>query len=184
MYMWSSTDRVLVSCSCKLIHSPILTSSIVSTTDSHSLEFMALSLNCYMRGDDCAQAFKVDIDKAKSVSDLKKAIKEEKRPEFDYIPANSLVLWKVSVQFTQNLKNEVEAHNLVDDNKLQPLEDLSGIFSDLEIKRVHVIIDRPQSGELLLSLLSFLIQTCVISGRRSGLSTSNLSAPHESTLQK
>jgi Crinkler effector protein N-terminal domain len=154
------------------------------TTDSRSLESAMLTLFCYLRGDDYRQVFPVEINKGKSASHLKEAIKEKKRPKFDDIPADSLALWKVSVKYTEDLKNEVEALNLVDGNKLRPLEELSSIFSDLEGKRVHVIIDRPYSGELLMSLLSFLFSTCVTSGRVSGLSTSNLSAPHESTLQK
>ena len=126
------------------------------TTDS-------LSLFCYVRGDDGGEPFKIDIDKSKTVSDLRKAVKEETKPKFDDIPANSLVLWKVSVPITKNLKNEVEALKLVDDDKLQSTDGLSDIFSDLAKRRIHVIIDRPRSssGELLMSLLSFLIPTCV-----------------------
>jgi hypothetical protein len=38
--------------------------------------------------------FPVEIDREKSVGALKKAIKEEKRPIFDHIPADHLDLWK------------------------------------------------------------------------------------------
>jgi hypothetical protein len=113
-----------------------------------------LILVCYVRGDDWNQAFHIKIGKSEPVSALKKAIKEEKRPKFDEIPADSLSLWKVSVQYSKTLEKDVEALNLVDDDLLQPLDTLSDIFSsDLEKKSVHIIINRPLSGELYVKTI-------------------------------
>jgi hypothetical protein len=58
-----------------------------------------LNLLCYVRGDDYKNAFRVTIGMEEWVADLKEAIKEKKRPYFDHIPADSLVLWKVSVPY-------------------------------------------------------------------------------------
>ena len=108
-----------------------------------------LRLLCYLRGDDRSNTFVVNIDEDEIVADLKDAIKEAQRPEFDDIPSVSLSLWKASVDYNENLKKEVEALNLVDDDSLQPPDILSEIFSSgLKSNSVHIIIDRPHSGEL------------------------------------
>ena len=96
-----------------------------------------LALFCYARGDNYKQTFIVEIEKEKSVSDLKDAIKEIYRPIFDDIPADSLDLWKALVPINKDLKEKVEALNLEDGDSLQSFEILSDIFSDLEKKCVH-----------------------------------------------
>ena len=108
-----------------------------------------LTLFCYVRGDDYSNAFVVDIDEDKTVAHLRKAIKEERRPQFDDVPADSLSLWKASVLINRDIKESVEALDLVDGDSLYPYEILSDIFSSgLEKRCVHIIINRPLSGEL------------------------------------
>jgi hypothetical protein len=51
-----------------------------------------LKLLCYVKGKHYNHAFEVKIGNEESVAALKKAIKEEKRLDFDHITANSLVL--------------------------------------------------------------------------------------------
>jgi Crinkler effector protein N-terminal domain len=105
-------------------------------------------LFCYVCGNHYEQAFKVKIRREESVTTLKESIKEKKRPDFDHIPADSLVLWAFSVPYTENLKDSVELLNLDYDKSLKPLDSLSDIFSsELEKKCVHVVIDRPAPGE-------------------------------------
>ena len=55
-----------------------------------------LNLNCWVHGDELQNVFPVKIARDETVGALKKAIKEEKKPLFDHIPADSLELWKVS----------------------------------------------------------------------------------------
>ena len=108
-----------------------------------------LKLFCYVCGDDYSNTFVVNIDEDDTVADLKDAIKEKKRPKFDDIPAGSLFLWKASVLINRDLKESVEALNVVDDDSLYSYEILSDIFSSgLEKRCVHIIINRPHSGEL------------------------------------
>ena len=112
-----------------------------------------LNLNCYVRGDFKSCIFEVHINEDKTVSNLRDqvrdAIKEViVRPKFDNVPTNELVLWKNSVPINRDLKKTVEALNLNNDFLLQPLEVLSNVFSDLVENNVHIIIDRPLSGEL------------------------------------
>ena len=112
----------------------------------------SLSLFCYVRGDDGGEPFKVDVDKEKTVSHLKEAVKEKtwKRPKFVDIPADTLSLGRFSLQFTENLKNEVESLNLVDGGRLMPVEKLSKIFSDMEKKGYMLSLT---NRVLVLSLL-------------------------------
>ena len=55
-----------------------------------------LELNCWILGEDVNRVFPVKIQTTESVGALRKAIKEEKKPEFDHVPADSLKLWKVN----------------------------------------------------------------------------------------
>ena len=144
----------------------------------------SLSLFCYVRGDDGGEPFKVDIDKEETVSHLRKVIKENKKPRFDDIPADTLSLWKVSLQFSENLKNEVESLNLVDGGRLMPVEKLSKIFSDMEKKRVHVVVDRPRSASGPVSTSIIRQQPRVTSGRSAGILASHSFTPYESALQQ
>ena len=99
-----------------------------------------------MRDDE--QTFKIEIDKAKSVSDLRKVIKKETRARFHDIPADSLRLWSHQSRTQRRITRSIRRYF-----GLVSYEILS---EDLE-KNAHIIIDRPQSGELQLpiSLLSF-----------------------------
>ena len=107
------------------------------------------TLNCYVRGDRCNQAFEVDIGIEKSVAALKEAIKVKKSPYFDHTPADSLVLWNVSVPFTRPLKAKVEKLVLADDESLQPLDSLSDLFSsELHKGNIHIVVDRPSPCKL------------------------------------
>jgi Crinkler effector protein N-terminal domain len=113
---------------------------------------MMFNLLCYVRGDDSQHAFTVKIEEDEVVDSLKKAIKARKTPFFDHIPADSLVLWNVSVPFSRNLREAVEACNLVDNDALQPPDILSDVFLfGLEKRTVHIIVDQ-HPGELFIDL--------------------------------
>ena len=56
-----------------------------------------LVLNCLVLGETPQNTFPVEIDAAKSVGSLKKSIKEEKKPAFEDIVANTLTLWRPSI---------------------------------------------------------------------------------------
>ncbi|KAF8810559.1 hypothetical protein BYT27DRAFT_7091564, partial [Phlegmacium glaucopus] len=107
---------------------------------------------CYVSGDDSHRTFIVKINEDETVGTLKEYIKEKKRPKFDDIPADLLDLWNKPVSSNRDLKKNVEALNLVDDDSLCPHEILSNVFpSGLEKRTVHVIINlipKPQLPEL------------------------------------
>jgi hypothetical protein len=75
-------------------------SSPVSTAPARSSIF---TLNCRVLFEGADRVFPVEIAGERSVGALKKAIKEEKKPDFDRIPADKLTLWKVSLRIVSKL---------------------------------------------------------------------------------
>lgn len=67
---------------------------------------------CWVLGEDCDRTNLVEIALDKLVGDLKKAIKEEKKPALDHLPADALDLWMVSVPFDENYEQNVNAPDL------------------------------------------------------------------------
>lgn len=107
---------------------------------------MLLSLFCYVRGESHKNVFLVKIEDGDTVDGLRKAIKTEKSPSFNDIDASSLLLWKVSLPYSQNIKEDVERH-LVGKKPLDPVDDISDLFPlPLEKRTVYVVIDRPAVG--------------------------------------
>jgi hypothetical protein len=80
---------------------------------SHELHIVMsniLELNCWVLGDDPRRVFSVEIVISKTVSALKKLIKDEKKHTFDGIDADLLDLWKVSDRALLMYKIPVDAH--------------------------------------------------------------------------
>ncbi|KIM72338.1 hypothetical protein PILCRDRAFT_742219 [Piloderma croceum F 1598] len=103
-----------------------------------------LDLNCLMLGHDASHIFPIEIAESKTVGALRKAIKDEKRPTFDHIPADTLLLWKVSIPVNRNLTENLSKLNFVDEGSLLPVEELSDVFSDsLSRKHLHIIVRTP-----------------------------------------
>ena len=70
-----------------------------------------------MLGDDASHIFPIKIAKSDTVGDLRKLIKEEKRPAFDHVPADTLVLWKVSILVNRSLTKSLSNLTLGDENQ-------------------------------------------------------------------
>jgi hypothetical protein len=124
-----------------------------------------LNLNCWAFGDDSTRIFPVEIDGDKNVGSLKKAIKEEKKPAFDHITADTLEVWNVSIPIDDdtNLEAQVNALRLHEKKPLLPLKELLKIFSDLDKGTLHVVVKAPPIREhryLFLSVIP-LIQIIV-----------------------
>ena len=107
-----------------------------------------LQLLCYMRGNDYQRVFSVKIKEDEIVGTLKDIIKEKASQHF--LNTGSLLIWKVSLPYDQNLKEKVEALRLTPDTTLQPIDTLSDLFSSglLNKRTVHIVVDRPSSSEL------------------------------------
>jgi hypothetical protein len=113
-----------------------------------------LKLICHVKGEPYKHTFEVKIGKEESVAALKKAIKEEKSPDFDHIPADSLVLWNASIPYNPSLTDNVDTLHLDDDGlpqvsdeliqSLLPVRKLSNIFSRPPIEEhVHIMVKPP-----------------------------------------
>ena len=103
-----------------------------------------LNLNCWVHGDERQSVFTVKIPKTDNVSTLKKLIKDEKKPIFDHIPADSLVLWKDSVPIDELDKLKLKP----DGEALSPVDELSELFSDKPARKcVHIVVRPPPAGE-------------------------------------
>jgi Crinkler effector protein N-terminal domain len=98
--------------------------------------------------DDTSHIFPIEIAESKTVGALRKAIKDEKRPAFDHIPADTLLLWKVSIPVNRSLHENISKLDFVDEGSLLPVKRLSGVFSDqLENEHLHIVVRAPPAGE-------------------------------------
>jgi hypothetical protein len=107
---------------------------------------MTLSLNCYLLGDDPNRMFTVKVPETDNVSILKKLIKEEKAPHLNHVAASDLDIWKVDLPIS-NFQKNLGKINLVDNNSLSPLDELSQVFLAPLSRHVHVVIKRPSVGD-------------------------------------
>ena len=117
-----------------------------------------LRLFCYVKDDDSNDIFEVKIGNDQSVAALKDAIKEKKKPDFDHIPADSLDIFKVSIDADERLGATLHVLQLKDDpkNGIRHLslsnERLGTIFNDINERHIHVIVKLPpQPSYFLLS---------------------------------
>jgi Crinkler effector protein N-terminal domain len=87
-----------------------------------------LSINCWILGDHYEHVFTVEISRNKNVNRLKDAIKVENHPSLNDIDADTLILYKVSIEHTPQLAEHVAALELNED--LPPLYKLSEVFAN------------------------------------------------------
>ena len=101
-----------------------------------------LLLNCWVLGEDSNRIFPVKIDRDENVGGLKKAIKEEKKPAFNPITADSLDVWKVSIPIDKDASLVAQVKNLkvLKTKPLLPVWLLSGIFQNVVGQHLHVIV--------------------------------------------
>jgi hypothetical protein len=108
-----------------------------------------IQFNCWVFGDDPNSIFPVQIEESKNIGNLKDSIKAKKTHTFQDIAARHLGLRMVSV-----VKNEVDAKLKQIDldylktiPKLQPLEELSYIFSNPPVEGyVQIVVVQCPSG--------------------------------------
>jgi hypothetical protein len=112
------------------------------------VEVRFADIECQARRCCPTRIFPVEIDRDKNVGALKKAIKEEKKPAFDDITADSLDVWNVSIPIDEdtNLQAQVKALRLHEKKSLLPVQPLSGIFRNVVEQYLHVIV-RTSTGE-------------------------------------
>jgi hypothetical protein len=100
-----------------------------------------LALNCLVAGDDPDRIFTIEIAKTKNVGALKDAIKDKKKPAFDHVPADTLVIQKVSLPGDESLKGNLI--NFSGERLSLPLVKLSQVFSNVNDTDLHIVVGRP-----------------------------------------
>ncbi|KAG2086817.1 uncharacterized protein F5147DRAFT_781513 [Suillus discolor] len=100
-----------------------------------------LKLNCIVLGDDPCHIFPVNVERTKTVGDLRNVIKDAKKPEFDHVAADRLELWKVKI----NLNDTNFCNAIIDEGvELHPLTKLSDVFVDgIERGCIHIVVRHP-----------------------------------------
>jgi hypothetical protein len=107
-----------------------------------------LELNCLVQGDGPRNAFSIEIESTKNVSALQQVIRKRKEPALDHVPADTLVLWKVSIPATGLVKEDPRIQDLPEDESLLPLSQLSTVFSGtLKEGHIHVVVRAPHAGQ-------------------------------------
>jgi len=117
-----------------------------------------LCLFCYVLGDGPSNIFPVDIEPSKTVAHLRDAIKAQKSPAFKDVDASTLKLWKVSIAVDSSFKERIDTSILVDEESLQPWDDLSDVFSELLAEEhVHVVVRPPFDGGIFFYNVILLV---------------------------
>ncbi|RHZ82859.1 hypothetical protein Glove_103g174 [Diversispora epigaea] len=126
-----------------------------------------ITLSCLVAGEDLSSAFAVKIDKFKSISILKKAIKEKEKPEFDNFASDKLQLWKVNIPMDNENEKLIAVQkinvNIKDDlegEELRPLSKINKHFStEPPEEHIHVIIRRPDESKEVHCTATYLRKT-------------------------
>ena len=119
-----------------------------------------LQLNCLQLGDPIDNIFPIEIGDSKTVGALKDFIKDKKRPVFDHIFADNLVLWKVVIS-VDTLNMEDLDQLLKKEETLKPIQVLSDIFSNnLDRTHLHVVVMPQLTGKftrlsVLITILTY-----------------------------
>ena len=112
-----------------------------------------LCINCWILGDDCTHIFVVEISRNEVVYDLKEAIKVKTHPLLNDIVTSTLILYKISIEYTPQLAEHVAALEL--NEKLLPLDKLSKAFANgLLPEHVHVVVEIPSGAWVYVGLSS------------------------------
>jgi len=104
-----------------------------------------LSLYCVVDGE-ASPGFYVEVDQAKTVDHLKKAIKTEKSNDFSDVDANNLTLWLASIP-NDGQGSAIKIDVLGNETELKnPMTRLSTLFPEGPDENTSIIVQRPQTG--------------------------------------
>ena len=104
---------------------------------------MSITLFCLVKGNTTANAFEVDIEKDKSISKLKEAIKAKKQNDFAGVDADKLRLWKKEIPDDQD--DLLSNLTLNDGDELLATKKISKYFPDSPPEEhIHVIVKLPR----------------------------------------
>ncbi|CAG8784971.1 11539_t:CDS:1, partial [Dentiscutata erythropus] len=102
-----------------------------------------ISLMCLIQGNSLTNAFEVDIEKNKTISKLKDAIKKKNARTFSNIDAKDIKLWKVEIPDNRN--DQLNNFSFHDQDELLAMKKISKYFPfTLPEEHVHVIVKLPR----------------------------------------
>ncbi|KAF8317523.1 hypothetical protein F5887DRAFT_1088745 [Amanita rubescens] len=123
------------------LQNPDSPTTIASTWSDNKLTLFCWVLNV------SNSPFAVDIRKSKTVDDLKKAIKKEKKHTFSDIDADTLQLWKLSPLIPSveidKLRDVQSPQQIPGCDKLNVFDKLSEYFSLAPRGHLHIIVETP-----------------------------------------
>jgi hypothetical protein len=102
-----------------------------------------INLYCWVQGTDFGRIFPVEITSTKTVGDLKKVIKLKKQSTFQDVDADTLILWKIFVDFDANLESTLGVLDFKDVPRLMPWTKLSSLYSDQPTGDYLIVIKPP-----------------------------------------
>ena len=121
------------------------------TSSSISQVHPIFVVNCWVLGNPSNRVFSVKVAADELAGSFRKAIKEEIKPEFDHVAANSIVLWNVSnksIAVDEAIERNVDNLNLNNANPISPVEILATEFSSGLVRHLlHVVIKPPPLGK-------------------------------------
>jgi hypothetical protein len=107
-----------------------------------------IELYCHVRGEDAYLAILVRMKLSESVYDLKKAIQQERKNEFEAIDANQLVLWKTSIPIDDNFDQAIHDATFTYEGQLRPVT-LSDVFPVPPPQgHIHIVVQGQRSSFL------------------------------------
>src|SRR5688572_27644741 len=105
---------------------------------------MSITLFCLVKGNTTASTFEVDIEKDKSISKLKEAIKAKNPQTFANVDAKDIKLWKVPISDDHN--DQLRNLTLEDGDELLAINDIGDYWTEKPPKkRIHVLVSPPES---------------------------------------
>ncbi|PKK61641.1 hypothetical protein RhiirC2_760490, partial [Rhizophagus irregularis] len=105
---------------------------------------MSITLFCLVKENSTANAFSVKISNDELISELKKAVKAEKAPEFDHFPVDKLKLWNVSIPDDHD--DLLSNLSLNDGDELLATREIGDYWTEKPPKRhIHVLVEPPVS---------------------------------------
>lgn len=132
-------------------HSPSLsslTTFYISLVLRNTMTDNLLCLFCVVNGE--SMSFSVEIDWAKTVDHLKKAIKAEKSPQFDDVTTNEITLWHVSI-LDDELGSTIMITALDDKTALSNLRTwLYKLFPKSPDDNTYILVQWPSQGNVKL----------------------------------
>ena len=105
---------------------------------------LTFDLNCWIFNEDHTSVFPIEVDRTKTIGNLKNAIKVDQHIAFQHVDPRNLDIWMVSILIDPSLKQNFDKLGLQNEPPLLPGAKLSKVFSDEpKDEHVHIVVRPP-----------------------------------------